>query len=76
MVLKKEMNYYDVSDVKKAFSEYGDRTSIEQQAKIDVALATDANMVLRRTDSLFGGNDEMTRSDAAIILKRLFDKIW
>ncbi len=75
-VLKNEMGYYDVSDVEKALSEYGDSTSIAQWAKSDVALATDANMVLRRTDSLFGGNDEMTRGDAAIILKRLFDKVW
>lgn len=75
-VLKNEMNYYDVSDVEKILGEYGDRANIAQWAEKEVALATDANMVIRRTDSLFSGNDEMTRGDAAIILKRLFDKIW
>ncbi len=75
-VLKNEMGYYDVSDVEKALSGYGDRSAIAKWAEGDVALATDANMVIKRTDGLFGGTAEMTRGDAAIILKRLFDKIW
>ncbi len=75
-VLKNEMGYYDVADVEKVLSVYGDSADISQWAKSDVALATDANMVIKRTDSLFGGKEEMTRGDAAIILKRLFDKVW
>jgi len=75
-VLKNEMNYFDVNDAEKILSVYGDSSNIAKWAKNDVALATDVNMVIRRTDSLFGGNDDMTRGDAAIILKRLFDKIW
>ncbi len=75
-VLKNEMNYFDVNDAEKILSVYGDSSNIAKWAKNDVALATDVNMVIRRTDSLFGGNDDMARGDAAIILKRLFDKIW
>ena len=75
-VLKNEMGYYDVSDIEKALGGYGDRSDIAKWAEGDVALATDANMVIKRTDGLFGGTAEMTRGDAAIILKRLFDKIW
>ncbi len=75
-VLKNEMGYYDVSDIEKALGGYGDRSDIAKWAEGDVALATDANMVIKRTDGLFGGTAEMTRGDAAIILKRLFDKVW
>jgi len=75
-VLKNEMDYYDVSDVEKILGGYKDSSAIAQWAKSDVALATDANVVIKRTDGLFGGTDEMTRGDAAIILKRLFDKVW
>ncbi len=75
-VLKNEMGYYDVSDIEKVLGGYGDRTAIAKWAESDVALATDANMVIKRTDGLFDGTAEMTRGDAAIILKRLFDKIW
>ncbi len=75
-VLKNEMNYFDVTDAEKILSVYGDSANIAKWAKNDVALATDVNMVIRRTDSLFGGEDEMTRGDAAIILKSLFDKVW
>ncbi len=75
-VLKNEMGYYDVSDIEKALGGYGDRSTIAKWAESDVALATDANMVIKRTDGLFGGTAEMARGHAAIILKRLFDKIW
>lgn len=76
-VLKEEMNYKDVNDAKNILSKnYIDSADIAQWAIGDVALATDANMVLRRNDNKFAGNDEMTRGDAAIILKRLFDKLW
>lgn len=70
------MNYFDVIDAEKILSAYGDSTNIANWAKNDVALAIDINMVIRRTDSLFGGEDEMTRGDVAIILKSLFDKVW
>ncbi len=75
-ILKNKINYFDVIDAEKILSAYGDSTNIANWAKNDVALATDINMVIRRTDSLFGENDDMTRDDVAIILKRLFDKIW
>lgn len=75
-ILKNKINYFDVIDAEKILSAYGDSTNIANWAKNDVALATDINMVIRRTDSLFGGEDEMTRGDAAIILKSLFDKVW
>lgn len=74
-VLKNEMKYKMPLDFEK-YLIYADSSEIEEWAKGDIALATMANIVLKRTDNKFVGNDEMTRGDAAIILKRLFDKIW
>lgn len=76
-VLKEEMNYNNVTNAEEILSDnYMDSADIVQWARSDVALATDANMVIMRNDYKFAGNDEMTRGDAAIILKRLFDKLW
>ncbi len=76
-VLKEEMAYKDISNAETILSgAYTDSAAIAQWARGDVALATDANMVIRRTDNQFVGTDKLTRGDAAIILKRLFDKIW
>lgn len=76
-VLKEEMAYKDISNAETILSgAYTDSAAIAQWARGDVALATDANMVIRRTDNQFVGIDNMTRGDAAIILKRLFDKLW
>lgn len=75
-VLKNEMKYFEPENADTYLSAYTDGASIAAWAKADVALATQANMVLKRTDNQFVGSEQMTRGDAAIILKRLFDKIW
>jgi len=69
------MNYFDVIDAEKILSAYGDSTNIANWAKNDVALAIDINMVIRRTDSLFGENDDMTRGNVAIILKMYYSGV-
>ena len=74
--LKQQMNYKTPSDVADELSVYVDASSIANWAKEDVALATMANLVLKRTDSTFSGADGMTRGDAAIIMQRLFNKLW
>ena len=35
-----------------------------------------ANMVVKRTDGRFVPDEQMTRGDAAIVMFRLFQKIW
>ena len=64
------MNTYSV------LSECSDAYDIADWGKNDVALAANTNMVVRRKDNTFVPNDEMTRGDAAVVLKRLFDKVW
>lgn len=45
-------------------------------AQKEVALATKENLVVYRTDGTFKGSSGMTRGDAAIVVYRLFQKIW
>ena len=41
-----------------------------------ISYTTRENLVVRRTDGMFNGRATMTRGDAAIILYRMFMKIW
>lgn len=70
------MKYKDPKDTIVYLNSYKDNTKIALWAKGDISLATRENLVLKRVDGNFLGDDYMTRGDAAIIIKRLFDKIW
>ena len=70
------MRYRDPANVNGILSAYTDASSIAQWGREDIALATRENLVVRRTDGNFNGSATMTRGDAAIILYRMFMKIW
>ena len=74
-VLKTEMNYRVPANTA-AYLDYTDADSIAGWAREDIALATMANMVVMRTDGRFVPDEQMTRGDAAIVMFRLFQKIW
>ena len=74
--LRAEMRYRSPSNVSAILSAYTDYASIAQWGHEDIALATRENLVVRRTDGRFNGSATMTRGDAAIILYRMFMKIW
>ena len=74
-VLKNEMDYI-VPTSPEEYLKYTDADSLPEWAKEDIALAEMANLIMERTDNMFVPEDEMTRGDAAIILMRLFNKIW
>jgi len=75
-ILKEQMGYYVPADIADVLSAYSDAEAIRAWAQEDVAIATVANLVVRRTDRKFAGGDSMKRGDAAVIIKRLFDKLW
>ena len=75
-VLRNEMNYNNPSNVSSMLNKYSDGSSVPDWAKTDVALATQLNLVVQRTDGSFSPAITMTRGDAAIILYRMFMKIW
>ena len=74
--LREQMDYKTPSDVNGELAVYTDAASIASWAREDVALATMTNLVLKQTDGGFSGSAGMTRGDAAIIMQRLFDKLW
>jgi len=74
--LVSEMKYKVPSDINSYLSEYNDRSSLADWSLSDLALATRENLVVRRVDGKFQPTDSMTRGDAAIILYRMFLKIW
>ena len=73
-VLTSEMNYKVPSNASTYLMKYSD--TVPDFAKEMVALATRENLVVYRTDGTFSGGKNMTRGDAAIILYRLFQRIW
>ena len=73
-VLKNEMGYKEPSDPNSYLAKYSD--TVTKWAQPEVALATKENLVVYRVDGTFKGESNMTRGDAAIIIYRLFQKIW
>lgn len=73
-VLTSEMNYKAPANTGTYLGKYSD--TIPDYAQAMVALATREGLVVYRTDGTFSGDKNMTRGDAAIILYRLFQKIW
>lgn len=73
-VLKTEMGYKEPSNLTGYLSKYSD--GVATWAQPEVALATKENLVVYRVDGTFKGTGNMTRGDAAIIIYRLFQKIW
>ena len=75
-VLRNEMKYNNPSNVSSLLNKYSDGNAVPDWAKTDVALATQLNLVVQRTDGSFSPSTTMTRGDAAVILYRMFMKIW
>lgn len=73
-VLKTEMGYKEPSSPANYLVKYSD--TVASWAQPEVALATKENLVVYRTDGTFSGDKAMTRGDAAIIIYRLFQRIW
>ena len=73
-VLTTEMGYKAPSNPATYLAKYSD--TVAGWAQGQVALATKENLVVYRTDGTFSGAKNMTRGDAAIIIYRLFQKIW
>lgn len=74
-VLKNEMRYITPENPDE-YLKYADSASIPDWAKSDIALATMADLVVKSTDNKFNSSSDMTRGDAAIIIMRLFEKLW
>ncbi len=74
-VLQREMKYI-TPDKPEEWLTYADASSIADWAANDIALTTMANIVTRTADNTIHADEDMTRGDAALIIMRLFYKIW
>jgi hypothetical protein len=74
--LVERMGYITPTDIEPILARYLDRPEIESWAEGGVALATQSNVLIFRADGLFGPAGAMTRGDAAIVLYRLFNRVW
>jgi hypothetical protein len=70
------MGYIVPSDTETILERYLDRPLIALWSEDGIALSTQSNVVLFRADSMFVPQDAMTRGNAAIILNRVFDRVW
>ena len=75
-VLRTEMNYKDPANTSSVLSAYTDAGKLASWSLTDLALATCENLVVKRSDGMFNPSGTMTRGDAAIVLYRMFMKIW
>ena len=73
-VLINDMKYKTPGNTATYLGKYSD--TVASWAQPQVALATKENLVVYRIDGTFSGSKNMTRGDAAIIIYRLFQKIW
>ena len=74
--LIRAMDYKSVSDVSMLEGLYIDADQIARWGESGVALASAAGIVPQRADGLFSPNGHMTREDAAVMLYRLFMRLW
>jgi hypothetical protein len=74
--LVQRMGYNVPSDIEGILARYPDRAQLAAWADGGVALATVSNVLIQRTDSLFTPQSVMTRGDAAIVLHRVFGRVW
>lgn len=74
-VLKREMKYKTPDNISEWLT-FTDASVIADWAREDIALATMANIITRSEDNTIKSNEDMTRGDAALIIMRLFYKIW
>ena len=75
-MLVEQMGYLVPFDIEGELAKFSDRDRIEQWSEDGVALAAQSNILIYRTDGQFAPKSTMTRGDAAIILYRVFNKIW
>jgi hypothetical protein len=74
--LSQEMGYKRLPSPGTELSRFSDKESIPEWAWSDVALASKNDLFAKATSGLFNPSSNMTRGDAAVIIKRLFDKLW
>ena len=70
------MGYYPPEDIEARLGQFKDRELIQQWPREGIALAAKTGALIYRKDGNFDPDVAMTRGDAAIVLYKMFMKIW
>jgi len=70
------MGYYVPADIDGILVRYDDHALLESWSKPAIALVTAADVLIYREDGLFAPESVMSRGDAAVVLYRLFGRLW
>jgi len=71
-----QMGYHAPEDIEYFLARFLDRDRLTRWSEDGIALATASNVLIHRSDNMFAPQSTMTRGDAAIILYRVFSRIW
>ena len=75
-ILRTEMRYRNPTNPMNYLQEFTDVDDFADWSLADLSLATRENLVVRRADGRFMPSSTITRGEAAIILYRLYRRIW
>jgi hypothetical protein len=71
---------YAPSNIEEILSIFEDRSAINEAfttpQQRQIALAVQAGVVLKRTDNNFAPESLITRGDAAVLLHRMYSRLW
>jgi len=74
--LAEHMGYHIPSDIEMYLSRFLDREQLARWSVDGIALAASSNVLIHRADNIFSPRSAMTRGDAAVILYRVFSRVW
>ena len=74
--IRNEMRYINPSNTDKYLTAFHDYATLPSWGTADFALALRENLIVKQANGLFEPSGQMTRGDAAIILFRMFMRIW
>ena len=74
--LMEQMGYYVPDNIETFLERFLDRDVLRSWSLDGIALATSSNVLIHRADGMFAPRSAMTRGDAAIVLYRVFSRVW
>ena len=74
--LMERMGYHAPADIESILERFLDRPQLATWSEDGIALASASNVLIYRADSLFAPQSTMTRGDAAVVLYRVFSRVW
>ena len=74
--LIQQMGYHAPDDIDYFLDRFLDRDALRSWSLDGIALATSSNVLIHRADGMFAPRSAMTRGDAAVILYRVFSRVW